>query len=215
MPLAFLELWPVKGFQYLLPLAPVIAVLAAEGVHGGRAGVREHAQGGRRAALACVVAALLLCTLAVPTYAAIAPSSKASFLAGSGGVPGGRETGRCIRAHVPEGATMLAIGPSMANILEFYGHRRAYGLSVSTNPLHRNPIYQAVPNPDLSLRRGDIQYIVWDAYSARRSANFERRLLSYVSRYHGRKVYTFSHIGPRQGRPAVRVPLIVVYAVRP
>ena len=138
-----------------------------------------------------------------------------SFLAGSGGVPGGRETGRYIRAHVPEGATMLAIGPSMANILEFYGHRRAYGLSVSTNPLHRNPIYQAVPNPDLSLRRGDIQYIVWDAYSARRSANFARRLMSYVSRYHGRNVYTFAtdiHAG--DGRQ-VLVPLIKVYAVRP
>ena len=87
---------------------------------------------------------------------------------------------------------MLAIGPSMANILEFYGHRRAYGLSVSPNRLHRNPIYQAVPNPDLSLRRGDIQYIVWDAFSARRSTHFERQLLSYVSRYRGRAVYTFS-----------------------
>ena len=32
VPVAFLELWPVKGFQYLLPLAPVIAVLAADGV---------------------------------------------------------------------------------------------------------------------------------------------------------------------------------------
>ena len=32
VPVAFLELWPVKGFQYLLPVAPVIAVLAADGV---------------------------------------------------------------------------------------------------------------------------------------------------------------------------------------
>ena len=99
---------------------------------------------------------------------------------------------------------MLAIGPSMANILEFYGHRRAYGLSVSPNRLHRNPIYQAVPNPDLSLRRGDIQYIVWDAYSARRSAHFERRLLSYVSRYRGRAVYTFSHTRPGEATAASR-----------
>ena len=100
---------------------------------------------------------------------------------------------------------MLAIGPSMANILEFYGRRRAYGLSVSTNPLRRNPIYQAVTNPDLSLRRGDIQYIVWDAFSARRSAHFERRLLSYVSRYHGRAVYTYSTLSPRaRRRPRAR-----------
>ena len=47
---------------------------------------------------------------------------------------------------------MLAIGPSMANIIQFYGHRKAYGLSVSPNPLHRNPVYQPVANPDLLIR---------------------------------------------------------------
>ena len=208
VPLAFLELWPVKGFQYLLPLAPVIAVLAAEGVTVvARAFASTPRVGVKRARL--VVVALLLCTLAVPTYTDIAPSSKASFLAGSGGVPGGRETGRYIRAHVPEGATMLAIGPSMANILEFYGHRRAYGLSVSTNPLHRNPIYQAVPNPDLSLRRGDIQYIVWDAYSAHRSAHFERRLRA-ASRAITAARSTFATLARAEDGKRVRVPLIVV-----
>ncbi len=208
VPIAFLELWPVKGFQYLLPLAPVIAVLAAEGVSVvARAVAQTQWISVRRARP--VLALALLATLVIPTYAAVTPSSSASFLAGSGGVPGGRETGRFIRAHVPEGATMLAIGPSMANILEFYGRRRAYGLSVSANPLRRNPIYQAVTNPDLSLRRGDIQYIVWDAFSANRSRHFEGRLLSYVSRYRGRAVYTFSTSarakdGSARPRPADR-----------
>jgi hypothetical protein len=214
VPVAFLELWPVKGFQYLLPVAPVIAVLAADGVViASRAISRTWRIPVARARPVLVVA--LLATLAVPTYAAVAPSSRATFLAGKGGVPGGRETGRFIQANVPEGATMLAIGPSMANILEFYGHRRAYGLSVSPNRLHRNPIYQAVANPDLSLRRGDIQYIVWDAYSARRSAHFERYLMSYVSRYRGRAVYTFSAPARARDGATVRVPLIIVYAVRP
>ena len=214
VPIAFLELWPVKGFQYLLPLAPVIAVLAAEGVSVvARAVAQTRWISVRRARP--VLAMALLATLVIPTYAAVTPSSSASFLAGSGGVPGGRETGRFIRARVPEGATMLAIGPSMANILEFYGRRRAYGLSVSANPLRRNPIYQAVTNPDLSLRRGDIQYIVWDAFSANRSRHFEGRLLSYVSRYRGRAVYTFSTSARAKDGSRVRVPLIVVYAVRP
>ena len=215
VPLAFLELWPVKGFQYLLPLAPVIAVLAADGVSVvARTLARAHrliTTGRARAVLALAV----LGTLAVPTLAAVAQSSRVTYLAGSGGVPGGRETGRYIEAHVPEGATMLAIGPSMANILEFYGHRRAYGLSVSPNRLRRNPIYQAVTNPDRALRRGDIQYIVWDAFSARRSAHFERRLLSYVARYRGRAVYTFSTRTHAKDGSNARVPLIIVYAVRP
>jgi hypothetical protein len=214
VPVAFLELWPVKGFQYLLPLAPVIAVLAADGVViASRAIARTRHIPVVRARWVLVVA--LLVTLAVPTYAAVAPSSRVSYLAGSGGVPGGRETGRFIQAHVPKGASMLAIGPSMANILEFYGHRRAYGLSVSPNRLRRNPIYQAVANPDRSLRRGDIQYIVWDAFSARRSAHFERRLLSYVSRYRGRAIFTFSARARAKDGSVARTALIIVYAVRP
>ena len=75
-----------------------------------------------------------------------------SLLAGSGGLPGGREAGRWIGAHVPPGAQLMTIGPSMANILAFYGHRRACGLSVSPNPLSRNPSYEPIDNPDLAIR---------------------------------------------------------------
>jgi hypothetical protein len=214
VPLAFLELWPVKGFQYLLPLAPVIAVLAADGLARVATAVARtrRLSAGR---LRPVLAVALLATLAVPTYAAVAPSSRVSYLAGSGGVPGGRETGAYIQAHVPAGATLLTLGPSMANILEFYGHRQAYGLSVSPNSSRRNPIYHAVANPDAWLRRGDIQYIVWDAFSARRSAHFERRLLSLVSRYRGRAVYTYNTSSRDTAGKLDVVPLIIVYAVRP
>ncbi len=210
VPIVFLELWPVKGFQYLLPLAPVIAVLAAEGISVLVRQTRTQAIHARS-----VLVALLLATVALPTYSALAASSGVTFLAGSGGVPGGRETGRWIQANVPAGATLATIGPSMANIIEFYGHRRAYGLSVSPNPLRRNPVYEAIANPDRSLRRGDIQYLVWDAYSAHRSTHFERRLLSYVSRYRGRAVYTFSTSVRASDGSRTRVPLMIVYAVRP
>src|SRR5688572_28933533 len=82
------------------------------------------------------------------------------FMAGTGGVPGGREAGQWIKENLPSEATLLTIGPSMANILQFYGTRKALGLSVSPNPLHRNPSYEPVPNPDLKIRSNDIQYIV-------------------------------------------------------
>ena len=214
VPVAFLELWPVKGFQYLLPLAPVVAVLAADGVAWLAAGLARtrRVRAGR---VRPVLAVALLATLAVPAYAAVAPSSRVAYLAGSGGVPGGRETGAYLQAYTPAAATLLTLGPSMANILEFYGHRQAYGLSVSPNRSRRNPIYHAVSNPDRWLRRGDIQYIVWDGFSARRSKHFERRLLSYVSRYRGRVVYTYTTRTRDKAGKIVRVPLIIVYAVRP
>ena len=57
----------------------------------------------------------------------------------------------------------MTIGPSMANLVQFYGHRRAYGLSVSPNPLNRNPSYEPLVNPDRALRDNELQYVVWDS----------------------------------------------------
>ena len=91
-----------------------------------------------------------------------------------------------MQAHIPIGAQMLSIGPSMANILEFYGQRKVLGLSVSANPLRRNPVYEAVRNPDLMIRHNDIQYVVWDSYSASRSHFFGDKILAYARRYNGR-----------------------------
>ena len=94
------------------------------------------------------------------------PSDTAAALAGQGGVPGGRPAGQWIGANLVPGTELMTIGPSMANILEYYGHRPAQGLSVSTDPLHRNPAYTPIYNPDLSVRDGQFSYLVWDAYSA-------------------------------------------------
>jgi hypothetical protein len=84
----------------------------------------------------------------------------------------------------------MAIGPSMANVLEFYGYRKVWGLSISNNPHDRNPVYQPVTNPDLVIRQGSIQYLVWDVYSARRSAGSSDRLLRYARKYHGRIIHS-------------------------
>jgi dolichyl-phosphate-mannose-protein mannosyltransferase len=196
-PFAFFELWPVKGYQYLLPAAPAIALLAA----------RALAALPRRAEYVAV--AVVALSLAIPTWSKIQPTHAASSLAGTGGLPGGREAGRWVAANVPEGATMLTIGPSMANVLEYYGRRRAYGLSVSVNPLRRNPTYQPLPNPDLFIRHGELQYLVWDAFSARRSPVFAARLLRYADRYNGRVLDTESVVEHGQ-----RTPVIVIYEVR-
>ena len=46
----------------------------------------------------------------------------------------------------------MTIGPTLSNIIQFYGHRRSQGLSVSQNPLHRNPAYDPIGNPDGAIR---------------------------------------------------------------
>ena len=217
VPTLFFQIWPVKGYQYLLLIAPAIAILAARSLARLISAPDLRLLRGRvsRRQMGALAAGLVAITLWIPSWQSIYPSNSGRFLAGSGGVPGGREAGVWVADNTPEGSTLMTIGPSMANILQFYGHRWAYGLSVSPNPLHRNPSYDPVPNPDFSIRSGAIQYLVWDAFSAERSPFFSQKLLSYVRRYHGRALhYEFITVPGASGETTLK-PVIVIYAVRP
>ncbi len=214
VPLFFFQLWPVKGFQYLLPVAAPCAVLAGGLLTDARLAQRLARGRVRAGQLISVGAtAAVAVWLAVTCWMSIDTANSTTFLAGTGGVPGGREAGEWIAAHTPSGTEMLAIGPSMANILEFYGHRKVLGLAVSPNPLHRNPVYTPVGNPDSLLRSGLAQYVVWDAYSAARSRYFSQRLMSYVRRYHGSVLHAQS-VSVTTPTGTVRRPVVVIYQVR-
>ena len=210
VPLLFFQVWPVKGFQYLLPLAAVVVVLAAKLL----VGAWSERQFRVSALVRGVAIVVLLTSLGIASWGRVASAGSTSFLAGSGGVPGGREAGRWLQANTPPGSRLLAIGPSMSNILAFYGHRKGFGLSVSPNPLHRNPAYEPVRNPDLLIRSGDVQYLVWDSFTAARTPYFTERLLRYVRRYHGQVVHTETVKVRRGGLDTVQ-PIIVIYKVRP
>jgi hypothetical protein len=110
---------------------------------------------------------------------------------------------------------MMTIGPSMANILQFYGERRAYGLSVSPNPLHRNPSYTPIQNADFQIRRTDLTYVVWDSFSAARSPYFSDKLLGYVNKYNGRAVHTENISVLDSDGNYVTKPVIIIYEVHP
>jgi len=209
VPVLFFQVWPVKGFQYLLPVAVVVAVLAARLVAGAWPWRWRLPAAARALAVVALVA-----SLGIASWGRVSSPGATSFLAGSGGVPGGREAGRWLQANTPPGSRLLTIGPSMSNILAFYGHRRGYGLSVSPNPLHRNPSYEPVENPDLLVRSGEVQYLVWDSYTAARTPYFTGRLLRYVRRYHGQVVHAETVTVRRDGVPTAH-PVIVIYQVRP
>ncbi|MFN0282292.1 MAG: ArnT family glycosyltransferase [Kineosporiaceae bacterium] len=213
VPCAFFELFPVKGYQYLLPIAAPMAVLAATTLLDWPHAVRRRGRHVPAWLPAAAVAAVVV-TLVVPTVRFVVPAQRSTFLAGTGGVQGGRELGGWIDRHVPEGVTILTIGPSMANIIQWYGHRAARGLSVSPNPLYRNPVYDPIANPDLAIRRNQVQYVVWDTFSAQRSPHFAESLQRYVDRYSGREVHRQSARVDKDGRQ-VQTPLIIVYEVRP
>ncbi|MBO1330983.1 glycosyltransferase family 39 protein [Streptomyces sp. VRA16 Mangrove soil] len=201
VPALFFTVWPVKGFQYLLPAAPVFAVLA------GRTLVSfPRVARWQRVGAAVTVCAVVVATAVPAALAVTRPPTSTRFLAGSGGLPGGREAGHWVRANAPDGARLLAIGPSMANVVQYYGLRPVSALSVSPDPARRNPSYRPVPNPDRAMRDGTFQYLVWDAYTARRTPFFTAKFLDLVGRYHGRPVFTAHN--------ADGVKVVVVYRVR-
>jgi hypothetical protein len=216
VPAVFFQLWPTKGFQYLLPIAPPIAVLAGRTISRFLLGdifvFNKRIAGTWVKVLATGFVAL---SLFISSVQLIRPATSGTFIAGTGGVPGGREAGDWIEENIPVGSTLMTIGPSMANILQFYGHRKAYGLSVSPNPLRRNPSYPPILNPDLQIRNGDIQYIVWDSYSADRSSFFSEGLLRFVKRYHGRVIHTETVQVTMADGTTIDKPVIVIYEVRP
>ena len=209
-PVILFEIWPVKGYQYLLATAPVFALLAARVLVQSPLPRRIAAEHERRIRMAAV--SLVALSLCVPTWNRIEPEPTATYLAGSGGLPSGREAGRWIDATLPQGATLLTLGPSMANVISFYGHRKALGLSVSPNPLNRNPSYTPVDNPDRRLRRGEIQYLVWDSFSAQRAPFFADRLRAYAVKYKARAIHTET-IPVRTADGPVPRPVITIYEV--
>lgn len=216
VPATFFQLWPTKGFQYLLPIAPPIAVLAGRAI--ARWWPEDLSILNKRIARSWIktaVVGVIALSLLVSSVQLITPATSGTFIAGTGGVPGGREAGQWVQENIPAGATLMTIGPSMANILQFYGHRKALGLSVSPNPLRRNPSYPPILNPDIQIRNGEIQYIVWDSYSAERSSFFSEGVLRFAKRYHGRVIHTQTVKVELADGTSIDKPVIVIYEVRP
>jgi Dolichyl-phosphate-mannose-protein mannosyltransferase len=212
VPVAFFTIWPVKGYQYLLPIAPVFAVLAGRTV--SRLTTIDYFM--TRVALGKAVrlaaAAVLALSVIVPTWIKINETPAAPILAGTGGIPGGREAGQWLKDNVPEGAEVLTIGPSMANILKFYGSHQVAALSVSPNLLSRNPSYVPVENPDYAVRSGRFELLVWDANTAARTPFFAEQLNELVTRYDGVQVYPATTAGPSS--PGPDGPPVIIYQVR-
>jgi hypothetical protein len=102
----------------------------------------------------------------------------------------------------------------MANLIKYYGHREAHGLSVSPNPLNRNPSYEPLVNPDRAIRESELQYVVWDAFSAARSPHFARSLRRYASRYNGRVVHAELVEAKTSSGASAQKAAILIYEVR-
>jgi 4-amino-4-deoxy-L-arabinose transferase-like glycosyltransferase len=219
LPYLFFQIWPVKGFHYIAPIAPAVCLLAGRffefpmprittmRVHPARALKLER--------VFSVFLAFLAVGSLVVTYASATAAIQqvASPTAGFSGFYGGRELGTWIKENVPEKAVFLTVGVTMANLIMFYGDRDAFALSVSPNPLNRNPAYSPIRNPDYEIQTGKVQYLVWDVYSGTRSQHFSDRLMGLVGKYNGQLVVTISVEAANPHGGPVQTDIVKVYRV--
>lgn len=224
VPVVFFQIWPVKGYQYLLPIAPALAILAGRAMElpwsewldrRTRGWAPRFADAAPVRLAAAALPLVLVASIAAPSVVAVTTTTTLGSLAGTGGLPGGREAGQWIRENVPQGAGFMTIGPTMSNIVQFYGQRRSQGLSVSPNPLRRNPAYDPILNPDRSVQTLRIQYIAYDVWSAARSPWFAGVLQRYIDKYHGRLVYEQKALTRDLDGIAREQVVIRIYEVRP
>ena len=184
-------------------------MLGARALVPAAARLRER----RRArAVRALVVAVTLASLAIPAVDPAWSAPTTSGLAGAGGLPGGREVGEWVDAHVPQRRPPDDDRPVDGEPHRVLQRTALDALSVSPNPLHRNPTYRPIINADAELAAGNYEYIVWDAYSAQRSPHFAQRAIDARKRFGGPH-----RPHPARRRRAARTTsrIIVIYQVHP
>ena len=177
-PVAFLALWPVRGYPYLLMAAvPASALAAAAVVLLARAAAHRW-----RPAAVLVVATSL--AVAGATRASAAPPD----LPGASGVPGIRETARWISGH---GTQPVVTGaPWVSSVLRHYlGAVPVQTLAGPVSDAALNPAYRGTGVRTLP---SGPSLVVWDVWSAAADPAGTARLLDLVRERDGRVVHVES-----------------------
>jgi hypothetical protein len=204
----FLQIYPLKGFNYFLPLIPAFAILAGSAtcraVDYGRSTIRRL---GIRPppATPALTAALLLVVVgaSVPLARALAVDEYAGL----------REAGYWLRAHTPRTAGVMTVSNGSAQYaISFYGHRDAFpfgrfrlatvlpgGRILASRVIGDTPPRDWVEQwPPRLIERGRVSYLVYFTNESDdppddplvRSA-VQKQFRDLIEDYGGRLVYTY------------------------
>ena len=213
VPILFFQVWKVKGYHYLLPIAPAGAILAAFAIY--RIRYSQFWRYPREMAIGAAILAVVVAFGASALNGPLIQNHSRVGDAGYAGIPGAREAAGWVKDNTPEGSRILGIGPSIGNMIKFYGDRETMALSISPNPRRTNPAYEPIRNPDYMLRWGLVEYLIYDEYSADRTPHFANRLLDFVERYGAEIVYEVTAPRVDEHGNLFDAPVIRIYRVAP
>jgi hypothetical protein len=192
----FFQFWPTKLLPYAIILTPAMTIVGARAVVEGYRFVRARWTSNIAKVATAVACAAILGPMLGPTWRASGVIRDSSF---SGPLTtdvevqdfaGGREVGTWFSQSTPKNTVVLTMGPSLGNLISFYGDRDWYALSVSQDPKLRNPAYRPIVNPENEIRQIHVFYAVWDQYTADRAPFYSHRLMTLVEKYHGTPVFS-------------------------
>ena len=208
IPLLFFQLWPTKGFYYILPLIPAFVILGTSFLFTPFMMNLRH---NKKIILFLII--LIPFTTSSGISLLFPSNGNTIYLAGSGGLPFAREAAQWIKENTPEGSVFMTIGPSMGNVIKFYANRDTLAISINPNPALHNPSYEPIINPDQMIKSGQINYIVYDMFSAARTQHFAEKVLHHANKFNGTLVYEDYKTYKNQYGETVTEPAILIYVL--
>lgn len=202
----FFQLWPTKGFHYLVALMPIFVLLGSSFFFTDWMKKIPN----KKMVTIALIPLIFLSTIQSIDY--FFPPEEKTYLAGSGGLPNAREASQWIKQNTPEDSVIMVISPTMGNIVNFYSNRDTLALSINPTPGRSNPAYTPVLDPDKMIESGEIDYLIYDVYSAQRSEYFGDEMNYYIRTHNAELVHTeYEILG--SGNQTETKPVVMVYSV--
>lgn len=207
IPFIFFQLWPTKGFHYLVPLIPIAVLLAMSFT------LSSHWM--RRLPYNKFVSMTLIILIILSTNNILNidlfGNKDQRYLAGMGGLPKARETALWIKENTEDDSIIMTIGPTMGNVIKFYSNRDTVYLNLNPNRSQHNPAYTPIEDAEISITSGHIDYLVYDKYSERRSLETADKLYYFVNKYDIVPVYVDYETRRTPTGKVITEPAMMVY----
>ena len=197
----FFQVYPLKGFNYILPFVPVASILAGRGLVSlvRSLNLLPHLELSGNSQRQRVLTTILIISLLAPISYSLGYASLHNVVYDRPFV-GLREAAYWLRDNAPPGAGAMTISQGSAQyVLSFYAKIDAYpfgNFSLHT-VLPGNGLFPGAPPPDPLIQNGTVTYLVhyvsWggdDPIHMPAKRPIEEKFLEFIQKYQGKVLHT-------------------------